>query len=118
MLPSLREPRHWGHDLRDPYPRRGDGAVPEGIVDETAGFVPVQVFGSDDALELTLLASRQERSPLCIDLGLGRHGGDELLDQVLLVPQRGAGIDRPVDRCKDLLVLTGSLGSQVALHQH
>lgn len=56
--------------------------------------------------------------PLSIHLALGGHGVHELLDEVLLVAQARAGIDRALDIGADLLVLARAFLLQVLLHQH
>ena len=59
-----------------------------------------------------------ERSPLVVDLAVGGDRVDEVLDEVLLVAQRRAGVDRAGDLGADLLVVAVAVLVAVLLDEH
>jgi hypothetical protein len=118
MAIVLGESRHRRQDFGDGGAGGRDAAIAESIVDEGARGFGVEVFFRDDAFQLLgLLRSQHEGLPLRVHLGLGSHRIHELLDQVLLVAQAGAGIDGALDGGADFLVVARAFLLQVLLDQ-
>jgi SpoVK/Ycf46/Vps4 family AAA+-type ATPase len=113
-----REARGWRQDLRNGGTSGLNRAIEERRLDEGAGLLGPQALDRDDPVEFGFAPDRHESVPLLIDGTAGGHGADEVLDEVFLVTQGGAGVDGPGDRAAEFPVVPVAAFFPVLLHEH
>lgn len=110
--------RNRRQDLGDGRPGGAQLAVAEGVLDELLSGLRLEVLIRDDPGELGLALGLDEGHPFVVDVPVNRNRVDEGLDEVPLVTQRRAGVDRPGDLGADLFVVAVAVLVPVLLHQH
>ena len=99
------EAAHGGKEAVDPDAGGFQLTVAEGVVDKLLRFVRLQIFLSNDDIDLFLLLLLDKCTPIVKDVVHFVRVGDEGFDQLLLTAQLGAGVYRTADIDDDLLIL-------------
>ena len=90
---------------------RFERTVAERIGDEALRLRGLQLFLRDNLLQLLLFLLLHIALPIAVNIRCGVDGVDKAVDQIFLAVQLDAGVNHPVDRAEDALILVFVLAS-------
>ena len=90
---------------------RFERTVAERIANKALRFGEFQLLFRDDLFQLLLFLLLHIALPVAVNIRCGVDGVDKAVDQVLFAAQLDAGVNRPVDRAEDALILVFVLAS-------
>ena len=90
---------------------RFERTVAERIANKALRFGGLQLFFCDDLLQLLLFLLLHIALPVTVNIRCGVDGVDKAVDQIFLAVQLDAGVNHPVDRAEDALILVFVLAS-------
>ena len=90
---------------------RFERTVAEGIGNKALRLRGLQLFFCDDLLQLLLLLLLHITLPVAVNIRCGVDGVDKAVDQIFLAVQLDAGVNHPVDRVENALILVFVLAS-------
>ena len=94
---------------------RFERTVAEGIGNKALRLRGLQLFFCDDLFQLLLFLLLHITLPIAVNIRCGVDGVDKAVDQIFLAVQLDAGVNHPVDRAEDALILVFVLASILSL---